>query len=84
MRKTLPTPSTTSSTPAFSRAADTSAQPVSVMPGMGNAGGLQAILAAKRAAASNGEASSNGSSPNTSRPSSGMGSSSLFSIRTDY
>ena len=82
-----PAPSTTTSTPTpqaqahpkqFSRAAESSAQPVSVMPGMGNAGGLQAILAAKRAAAAGAEesnASSENSSPNGSRPSSGLGTS---------
>lgn len=75
-------PSTTTKTPqaapqSFSRSsitADSNSQPVSVMPGMGNSGGLQALLAAKRAAA---DAASNESSPSASpapsRPGSGLG-----------
>jgi hypothetical protein len=45
------------------------------MPGIGNgAGGLAAILAAKRAAAAEGNGhSGNGATPNTSRPGSSMG-----------
>lgn len=59
-----------------SRTADSNSQPVSVMPGMGNGGGLAAILAAKRAAAVAEESGSSGAStPATSRPGSGMGSS---------
>ncbi|GAA5861407.1 hypothetical protein JCM8547_006120 [Rhodosporidiobolus lusitaniae] len=63
------------------RAGDSNAAPVAVMPGMGNAGGLAAILAAKRAAAdgsgdANGTStasSSNGASPASSRPASSLG-----------
>ncbi|GAA5969737.1 hypothetical protein JCM11641_008022 [Rhodosporidiobolus odoratus] len=60
------------------RSGEGSAAPVSVMPGMGNSGGLAAILAAKRAAAdqSNGSSaapSSNGSTPASSRPASALG-----------
>lgn len=70
-----PTPSSAPSTPQYSRTADSNSQPVSVMPGMGNNGGLAAILAAKRAAAANAggdDTPSGGSSPATSRPGSGM------------
>ncbi|GAA5820874.1 hypothetical protein JCM10212_006566, partial [Sporobolomyces blumeae] len=63
-----------------SRAGEGSAAPVSVMPGMGNSGGLAAILAAKRAAAAeeNGGGASSAtpstsSSPAASRPSSVLG-----------
>lgn len=48
--------------------ADSSAAPISVMPGTGNSGGLQAVLAAKRAAAASAEGS-----PENSRPSSRTG-----------
>lgn len=62
------------SAPQSSRMADSNSAPVSVMPGMGNAGGLAAILAAKRAAADTSETSSSaGSTPASSRPSSGLG-----------
>ena len=67
-------PSAAATPKSFARAPDSSAQPVSVMPGLGNGGGLQAILAAKRAQALKEEESSSGnSSPATSRPSSGLG-----------
>ncbi|GAA5934941.1 hypothetical protein JCM3775_001688, partial [Rhodotorula graminis] len=58
------------------RSGEGSAAPVSVMPGMGNAGGLQAILAQKRAQAEQGGSqtpSSNGGSPAGSRPGSSLG-----------
>ncbi|BGP30876.1 class II myosin [Rhodotorula toruloides] len=61
-----------------SRTGDGNAAPVAVMPGMGNSGGLAAILAAKRAQAGeeNGAstpASSGGASPAGSRPGSSLG-----------
>ncbi|GAA5911187.1 hypothetical protein JCM6882_006601 [Rhodosporidiobolus microsporus] len=61
------------------RSGEGNAAPVSVMPGMGNSGGLAAVLAAKRQAAAeqNGTASpassSNGGSPAGSRPASSLG-----------
>lgn len=59
-----------------SRMADSNSAPVSVMPGMGGAGGLQAILAAKRAALAAEESSppsSSGNTPVNSRPGSALG-----------
>lgn len=67
---------------ASSRVADSSSAPVSVMPGMGNGGGLAAILAAKRAAAAAEDSSppaSNGSTPAASRPGSSLGGPFVFS-----
>ncbi|BGP14732.1 hypothetical protein JCM10213_004328 [Rhodosporidiobolus nylandii] len=60
------------------RSGDGNAAPVSVMPGMGNNGGLAAVLAAKRAAAENGSSSpasssTGGSTPASSRPASALG-----------
>ncbi|KAM0754619.1 hypothetical protein T439DRAFT_321654 [Meredithblackwellia eburnea MCA 4105] len=61
--------------PQSSRVADSNSAPVAVMPGMGNGGGLAAILAAKRAQVA--EADSADSSPNgspaSSRPASALG-----------
>ena len=69
--------------PQTSRVAESGSAPVSVMPGMGNgAGGLAAILAAKRAAADANEssaASTPNGSPGSSRPGSGLGGCSFLS-----
>ncbi|BGP38773.1 class II myosin [Rhodotorula kratochvilovae] len=58
-----------------SRAGEGNAAPVSVMPGMGHTGGLQALLAQKRAQADQGGSAtpSANSSPAASRPSSSLG-----------
>ncbi|GAA6000111.1 class I myosin [Rhodotorula paludigena] len=65
-------PSASSSIGLGSRTGESNAAPVAVMPGMGNSGGLAAVLAAKRAQADGGS-SPNGSSPASSRPGSSLG-----------
>ncbi|GAA5976419.1 hypothetical protein JCM5350_001685 [Sporobolomyces pararoseus] len=79
----VPNPTPKAPTPSIglgSRSGEGNAAPVSVMPGMGNNGGLAAILAAKRAQAVGGEENGSSTTPSTvssspagSRPSSVLG-----------